>query len=111
MSDTRFTPSEQQALMVSMQHFGTCNCSEPGRWPKRVCDGHHFLFEQDRRVNRPDRLLWVRRTRQKWIDGEWMHMPPPEEGTLIQPALPPAIKGPVPTVAPVEPDAPQNLPW
>ena len=116
MSDTRFTKAEQQALLLSMQHFGNCNCTVPGNWPKRVCEGHSFLMEQDRKVSRPMRLVWIRRTKQGWIDSEWMNMPPPEQGEPVaQPVLPPGISKPVVPVLPLDTppgdDTPTSLPW
>jgi hypothetical protein len=112
MSDTRFTTSEQIALKVSMQHFGRCDCSTPGVWPRRRCEGHSFLMEEDRRVNRPMRLVYVRRTRQQWIDGEWLHMPPPHQGEPVTQPVLPDLGAPEPSkVALPEDDAPDALPW
>jgi hypothetical protein len=112
MSDTRFTLSEQAALKVSMQHFGNCNCSVPGLWPRRICDGHHVLMEEDRRVNRPQRLLYIRRTRQAWIDSEWMNMPPQGHGQPVTQPVLPDLGAPEPSkVALPEDDAPDALPW
>lgn len=107
MSKPLWTASERQALLVSMQHFGACICQPPG--PGRLavtCDGHRFLGESDRRVDRPEHLLYVRRTRQTWIDAEWMHIPPPQ-GEIIQPVLPAVVRN---SVAP-EPEPPDELPW
>lgn len=108
MSDLLWTASEQQSLLVSMQHFGPCNCSPPGQHGlKRVCDGHTFLKETDRRVDRLQHLLYVRRCRQEWIDEEWMHMPP-ERDPFTAPELPEAVREALPPAAPVAPD---TLPW
>jgi len=108
MVQWKWTPSEQQALIVSMQHFGACTCQPPRHGGlKTVCEGHRFLSETDRRVDRPMHMLYVRRTRQEWIDSEWMgNQPPRDEPT--QPVLPEAVKQ---ASEPTEPDPPDTLPW
>jgi hypothetical protein len=108
MSELLWTVSEQQSLLVSMQHFGACNCTPPGTpGLHQTCDGHSFLGETDRRVDRLQHLLYVRRTRQQWIDAEWMHMPPCTD-VISPPPLPAAVRDALPAAAPVAPD---TLPW
>ena len=65
----RMTESEiSDFKQVMERNYGACECKAP--WPKRTCAGHMFLEESDRHVSRIDRLLFVRRTVQTWIDEE-----------------------------------------
>ena len=109
-SKIKWTASEQQALLVSMQHFGQCKCVPAhGGQLARTCDGHSFLNETDRRVDRPGHMLYVRRVRQDFIDGEWMGKTPPWDQPT-QPVLPAAVERAF-EPDPNEPPAPDTLPW
>lgn len=74
-SPPRMTQSEVDALMAVMsENFGPCVCLSYERiaghrvWVER-CSGHEFLSEP----NRVERLLWIRRTRGKWVAAEHGH--------------------------------------
>ena len=69
------THSEAEALLgVMSNNFGPCVCMSYERmaghrvWIER-CSGHEFLAE-DHRIAR---LLWIRRTRGKWVADEHGH--------------------------------------
>lgn len=93
------TKTEQDALFAAMANFGPCTCSQPGKWPRRTCDGHRFLDESTKYANRIDMLLYVRRTRLRYIHAELM----------TEPDLEPVAA--VPEPEPLLPVAPDALPW
>jgi hypothetical protein len=73
MPEITFTPTEQEAVRAMMvQHFGTCSCARMGSMTMQ-CDGHRFLAETDGPSDLPRiaRMLFVRRTVQKWQAVEW----------------------------------------
>jgi hypothetical protein len=79
--DPHFTEAEKQAVVSAMKEFGNCQCKQVVADPEthrlktiEVCDGHRFLAETDgpQSLARLHRLLYVRRTRHRWIENEYV---------------------------------------
>jgi len=110
------TPTEQQALIDSLQHsFGACTCRTVNG-QVMFCDGHRFIAETQtwagELMDRVSILLAYRRMASFWTSAEFSRpfttlQPEP----MLQPApIPEEYLKDIPG-SPQQGDAPERLPW